>query len=68
MLSPSKNLLIAVRAGLVAQGSTLTRWCKQEKVSRRVAYRALLGERRTPAAEALVKLLAQAANVEVTCG
>lgn len=67
MLSPSKNLLTAIRAGLVAQNLTLKRWCEQENVSRRVAYRALLGQRQTVDATALVKRIAAAAGVEVTC-
>lgn len=46
-------LYVAVRAALVAQGSSLSAWCRNKGISRQNAERALKGERHSPAARQL---------------
>ncbi|WP_157019834.1 hypothetical protein [Mesorhizobium xinjiangense] len=47
------SLLIAVRAGFVASGSSLNRWCMEHEVCRMSAVFALTGKRNGPKAIAL---------------
>ena len=42
---PSADLYQIVRAGFVAQGTTLNAWCTAQGVNRQTAARALSGER-----------------------
>ncbi len=49
----STGLLLQVRAGLTAKGSSLNAWCQRQGVQRSYAHRALTGETNGPAALAL---------------
>jgi len=50
---PSKNLHLAVRAALVARGTSLAAWCEDNDVRRPWAMQSLTGKRNGPAAQAL---------------
>ena len=48
-----EDLLLQVRLGLLRQGSSLNAWCAARKLPRSTAHRALTGERKGPASEAI---------------
>lgn len=54
-----RHLVIQVRGGLIAQGSSLSRWCADNGVSRPWAYKALMGRRNGDKACALRQRLAE---------
>lgn len=54
MLDPSPELLREVRGQLIRQGTSLTKWCSEQGISRQWATAALVGYRRGPAASTLV--------------
>lgn len=54
----------AIRAGFVAQGTSLNAWCLAEGVKPTNAYKALAGKWTGPKATALIERLAQAARVK----
>jgi hypothetical protein len=56
------DLYHQVRAGLVAQGTSLNRWCRQNGVTRQYATRCLRFERNGKGAEALRHRLIKAAK------
>lgn len=56
--SPSPELLKAVRAGLVLQGSSLSQWARENGVKRQNLTKALLGSWSGPKAKALVNQVA----------
>ena len=58
MPSPSPELLRTVRGSLVQQGSSLTKWCETNGISRQWATAVLIGRRDGPAARALRDRLA----------
>lgn len=64
-LSPSDELLKAVRAGFIMQGSSLHAWASSRGVHHQNLRKALVGEWSGPKAAALVKATAQAARL--TC-
>ncbi len=57
-------LLLVVRAGFVAQGTTLTSWCQEQGVARNWARQVLLGLRDGPAARRLRAQIIDAARVK----
>ena len=61
--NPSAALLRAVRAGLVARGSSLNAWCKARKIMRQNATKALVGDWKGPKATALVAKLMKSARM-----
>lgn len=60
---PSRGLHLNVRAGFVAQGSSLARWCRQHGIRRQNAEKALLGVWTGPGARQLCARLVEAAGV-----
>lgn len=61
--SPSKGLLLKVRAGFVTQGTSLNAWCKEQGVVRRTAEQALTGENRSVNAAVLASRIKTAAGI-----
>ncbi len=55
--------IIEVRAAMVAQGTSLTRWCKEHGIHRQNAAAALRGKWRGPKAREMRLLLLRAAGV-----
>lgn len=53
----NRELVVAVRAGLVARGSSLSEWCRRHSVNRSWAYEALMGRRNGDQAQALRRRL-----------
>ncbi|TYB81473.1 hypothetical protein [Maritimibacter fusiformis] len=62
--NPSPELLKAVRAGLVLQGTSLSRWAEAHGVKRQNLTKALLGEWRGPKAQTLLEKVKEAALVQ----
>ena len=63
-LPPSPELLQRVRGALVAQGTSLAKWCKENRVGRQWATAVLLGDRDGPAARELrSRIVAAAAGI-----
>lgn len=61
----SPDLYRAVRAGFVAQGTTLNKWCIAKGVNRQTVDKALKGERRSKRSQAIIdELIAAALEVE----
>lgn len=58
-----KGLLLNVRAGFVAQGTSLAGWCRANGVRRQNAEKALRGSWTGPGAQKLVARLIGAAGV-----
>ena len=58
------NTYRMVRAGFVAQGTTLNRWCIANGISRQTAEKALKGERVNRNSSVLVERLVKAALPE----
>ena len=56
-----------VRAGFVAQGTSLNAWCRANGVTRQSADKALNGAWTGPGAEALVGRILQAAGQKLEC-
>lgn len=61
MCDPSADLLLNVRIGFLQQGSSLAKWCAENKVSRQWATVVLSGQRNGPAAKKLRERLIRAA-------
>ena len=59
----SEALYRSVRAGFVAKGLTLNRWCQQHQYSRQYVAKCLQGRNNGPGAKTLVKRVAKAAGV-----
>lgn len=53
----SREVYLQVRGLLIASGTTLSRWCIENGISRQWAELALKGDRKGPAARDLVKRL-----------
>ena len=62
--TPGPDLLNAVKAGFVRQGSSYTQWCSANDVERTGARSALLGGWRGPKARKLVQRLIKASGAE----
>lgn len=60
--SPGQELLAAIRAGFVAQQTTMSEWCRDHGVIVQNARMAILGGWRGPKAQQLVKKLKKAAG------
>lgn len=60
---PSSGLYLAVRSGFVAQGTTLTAWCRQREVNPSNARYALLGAWNGPKAKELRIKLIEASGI-----
>lgn len=58
-LKAGRHLVIQVRGGLIAKGSSLSRWCAENGVCRPWAYEALMGRRNGDKACALRQQLAE---------
>lgn len=56
---PSPELLKAVRAGLIAQGSSLSRWADEHAVKRQNLTKAVIGQWTGPRASQLVQEVVQ---------
>ena len=67
-LHGSPELYRAVRAGFIANGSSLNRWCMDEALTRQTVEKALRGERTTLAALRIVEKAAKAAISDAICG
>lgn len=62
-LSPSLNLYRHVRAGFIAQGSTITTWCRERGVNPTNARSALVGAWDGPKGKALRAELIEASGI-----
>lgn len=60
---PSKSLHLNVRAGFVAQGTSLGRWCRDRGIRRQNAEKALQGVWTGPGARKLCARLVEAAGI-----
>ncbi|MEO5328100.1 MAG: hypothetical protein H7829_07625 [Magnetococcus sp. THC-1_WYH] len=60
---PSQELYRNVRAGFVAQGSTLTAWCRERRINPNNARAVLIGSWDGPKGRALREKLIKAANI-----
>lgn len=64
-INGSSDLYKAVRAGLVAQGTTLNKECVAKGINRQTVDKALKGERRSKRSQAIInELMAAALDVE----
>jgi len=61
--APSKELYLLVRSGFVAQGSTLTAWCRSQKVNPTNARSALAGVWNGPKGKLLRSRLIEASGI-----
>lgn len=61
---PGEDLLNAIKAGFVRQGTSYSRWCRENNVERTAARLAILGGWRGPKARKLIARITKAANVE----
>jgi hypothetical protein len=59
---PGPDLLTAVRAGFIYQGTNFSAWCRRNGVNRRNAAMALLGGWRGPKGKTLARRIANAAG------
>lgn len=59
-----KQLYVKVRSGFVAQDTTLTAWCRENKVPRQSAVMCLSGMWNGPKAKTLRKRLLEASGIE----
>jgi hypothetical protein len=64
MDAPSPEMLRAVRASFVQQGTSFAKWCEEHGIVRQYAGAVLLGKRNGPAAKALRRRLLTAAKLE----
>lgn len=55
-----------IRSGFVAQGTTLTAWCRTNGFHRPNVYKALMGDWTGPTAEALIAAVTDASTKERT--
>ncbi|MEP1930641.1 MAG: hypothetical protein ABJJ37_05120 [Roseibium sp.] len=62
-LKTNDQLLRAVRAGFVLQGSSLNAWCRANGIVRRTAEQSLSGENKSTNAVALVARIQLAAGL-----
>ena len=53
----SNELYVAVRAGMIARGTSLNAWCTANNINRQTAEKALRGSRHSPRAHALIERL-----------
>lgn len=60
---PSTGLLAAVRAGFVSQQTSLSSWCRTERITRPWVDQVLTGRRKGPRASAMVQRVMKAAGV-----
>jgi len=63
-----QRLWIAIRAGFVAQGTSLAAWAKSQGIHKENIRSAVLRMRNGPKAKALVKRTAEAAGVKIGRG
>jgi hypothetical protein len=64
--APGARLLALVRAGFVAKGTSFTRWCIENDVTRQNARTALLGGWNGPKAQALrARIVAASTTAEL---
>lgn len=61
--APGERLLSRVRAGFVAQGSSLHRWCEEHDVRNPNARQAIIGAWNGPKGAALRNRILQAAGI-----
>lgn len=59
-ITPSRALLVRVRADFILQGSSFSAWCKANGVVRRTAEQSLSGEIQSDNAKRLVQTILQA--------
>ena len=59
----SRELVVAVRAGLVARDTSLSDWCRRNSVNRSWTYEALMGRRNGLQAQALRRRLMNEAGL-----
>ena len=62
----SPELLRSVRASFILNGSSIASWCRENRITRSYAYRALQGETNGPAAVNLRARLLNASQAEAT--
>lgn len=61
VVPPSEDLYLMVRAGFVAQGTTLNAWCIANRITRQSVEKALRGQRNGKVSRALRELIIEAA-------
>lgn len=62
--TPGADLLRQVRAGFVAQGTSYTRWCRENGVLRANANQALIGAWDGPKAKKLRRRIIEASRIQ----
>lgn len=62
-LTPSKELLVRVRAAFLMRGTTFNSWCKGNGVVRRTAEQSLVGDIQSANAQNLVTVITRAAGL-----
>ena len=65
MAQPAGDLLCSVRAGFVAQGTSLAAWCRERGVARQYAAKILQTEAGGQAAANLRQRLLDASGIEI---
>jgi hypothetical protein len=63
--APSKALVLAVRAGFIQKGTTLTAWCKANRINTSNARVALIGAWDGPKGAKLRAKIVKASGIEV---
>jgi len=61
----SPQLLLAVRSGFAAQGTSFSQWCKQNGIARQNARMFVLGALNGPRSKEVRKIICSAAGVTV---
>lgn len=64
-VTPSKELLVHIRAAFVLQGTSFNAWCKANGVVRRTAEQSLSGEIQSDNAKRLIRVILQAVERRV---
>lgn len=64
IVAPSEKTYSLVKAGFIAQGTTLNKWCQSQGIFRQYARIACLGQRNGPKATALLERLLEASQSE----
>lgn len=64
MGDPSADLLLQARIGFLQQGSSLAKWCSENKITRQWATAVLTGRRNGPAAKTLREKIIVAATLK----
>jgi hypothetical protein len=62
--TPSRDLLLKVRASMVVKGTSFNAWCKEQGIVRRTAEQALTGDNQSENARFLVHRIVAEAQLD----